>query len=1135
MKYKSKVFKLLSVLTAVILFMTFNADFNSVFAENIRNNKIIYGDINDDGSIDCFDIVALRKILISQTSLSEDKKEDLNGNNIVDGNDLYLLQLYVLGSINEFPVEVANQINIIDRDIISNKQAELSITKEMQTLAETLKTPVNIYNYLCNNIKTEFYINSRKGAIGTFEMNGGNDVDCASLLIAMLNQIGIKSVYVNGTISLPIETAKNLTGAFNADSALKILKYWDSNAELNKENTQIILKHTWVRSNINGKTYDLDCSFKEYLYQETFFDTLNSKYNFDNINLSESYINDTINEICNSQSGNYAINDKKVVKTSISVLPEALPYTYETANEYNFVDNTNSDTVTFNLKGHKYTYKSAELYGKQISMQYEVNDALTDEDAFLYGASEGETIYDLMKDYSVDGGLKSAGDKYGDMQLVLRINGKKIAAGNPAKITKKQTTTVQINTMGNPIELTKECVVGATYSIVLDYQNMSAYKMIGDIENLQQLKKDLNESNLFSTKYAGKLLEFIGDTYFSELDICCNMLSEQSDVFITRNLGIVFVGYEPSITVEPQNLGYSVDKSGNVAIDAISTTFNTISRNSDSEMENKVQYSIGMVSSQLESSVIDQICDVQSVSSTNIIRYSKLNDINLCMLSSLNDNDITNLSINNNAKEIIKDRLNKGYIITVPEKDITINSWTGSGYIVYNPENSSAEYILSRDTSSNGGCSSNSISLTSMIAIFFSTEALLGSAVFCANALTAISFAGIIPFIGTTLIAAGAIALLLISFDIQAYTFDLVYKAGNGDAEASQQLKLNNYIDIAMASITTSAAIASRVCNSFYKEARVIGKTEKYGSSAVEGAMKNSDDMADAFRDASKLSESSNLKKQHINISVSFGEKGTNNLIKFINSDDNIIAKINQTEYSDEIVSFISKYGDYFTDDIILYCKDSLEFDDIVNFNRFLNENSINNPNDIIRANRLHLVGVTNENIKNVINNGTKSSLYIQKKVLKLTKFKYLANDENILNASRNGYIDITNWRGQLSYDISLEGMNEGEWRAIDKYMRDENKVHRIAESTVLGEKSPDFIVNQELIEYKGMDSKSFDGFKSQADKYADDCVGDKSKHADKLILDCTLNNLHFNSEQINSLKKELAEKYPTLIIEIWE
>ena len=427
--------------------------------------------------------------------------------------------------------------------------------------------------------------------------------------------------------------------------------------------------------------------------------------------------------------------------------------------------------------------------------------------------------------------------------------------------------------MGNDFELTKECVVGATYSIVLDYQNMSAYKMIDDIENMQQLKKDLNESNLLSIKYAGKLLEFIGDTYFSELDVYCNMLSEQSDVFITRNLGIVFVGYEPIITPEINNLDYTVEKTGNVNIDVISTTFNTTSRNSDSEMERKVQYSIGMVSSQLESSVIDQIFDIQSVSSSNIIRYSKLNNIDICMISSLNNDDINNLSVNSNAKEIIKDSLNEGYIIVVPEKDITINDWTGCGYIAYDPAGGTAKYMLSRDTSSNGGNGSSSISLTSMIAVFFSTEALLGSAVFCANALTAISFAGVIPFIGTTLVAVASLALLIISFDLQVYTFDLVYKAENGDSAALQELKVNNYIDITMASITTSAAIASRVCNSFYKESRVIEKTEKYGSSAVEGAMKNSDDMADTFRNAQKLEEQG-FDKKTISSALEFGDSG---------------------------------------------------------------------------------------------------------------------------------------------------------------------------------------------------------------------------------------------------------------------
>ncbi len=450
--------------------------------------------------------------------------------------------------------------------------------------------------------------------------------------------------------------------------------------------------------------------------------------------------------------------------------------------------------------------------------------------------------------------------------------------------------------MGNDFELTKECVVGATYSIVLDYQNMSAYKMIDDIENMQQLKKDLNESNLLSIKYAGKLLEFIGDTYFSELDVYCNMLSEQSDVFITRNLGIVFVGYEPIITPEINNLDYTVEKTGNVNIDVISTTFNTTSRNSDFEMERKVQYSIGMVSSQLESSVIDQIFDIQSVSSSNIIRYSKLNNIDICMISSLNNDDINNLSVNSNAKEIIKDSLNDGYIIVVPEKDITINDWTGCGYIAYDPAGGTAKYMLSRDTSSNGGNGSSSISLTSMIAVFFSTEALLGSAVFCANALTAISFAGVIPFIGTTLVAAASLALLIISFDLQVYTFDLVYKAENGDSVALQELKVNNYIDITMASITTSAAIASRVCNSFYKESRVIEKTEKYGSSAVEGAMKNSDDMADTFRNARKMEEQG-FDKKTISSALEFGDSG--------------LDVVKNNKYYREIIKDANNYTDY--------------------------------------------------------------------------------------------------------------------------------------------------------------------------------------------------------------------------------
>ena len=46
------------------------------------------------------------------------------------------------------------------------------MTAEMAEVAQILKTPLELYKYVLNNVNTEFYYGSRKGAIGTYEQNG---------------------------------------------------------------------------------------------------------------------------------------------------------------------------------------------------------------------------------------------------------------------------------------------------------------------------------------------------------------------------------------------------------------------------------------------------------------------------------------------------------------------------------------------------------------------------------------------------------------------------------------------------------------------------------------------------------------------------------------------------------------------------------------------------------------------------------------------------------------------------------------------------------------------------------------------------------------------------------------------------
>lgn len=64
----------------------------------------VRGDLNNDGTIDAFDVVLCRRNIITMFSGGQtDLLADIDGNGSIQINDLVLLQKYVLGTIKEFP------------------------------------------------------------------------------------------------------------------------------------------------------------------------------------------------------------------------------------------------------------------------------------------------------------------------------------------------------------------------------------------------------------------------------------------------------------------------------------------------------------------------------------------------------------------------------------------------------------------------------------------------------------------------------------------------------------------------------------------------------------------------------------------------------------------------------------------------------------------------------------------------------------------------------------------------------------------------------------------------------------------------------------------------------------------------
>lgn len=81
-----------TVLLSAISYFSYD---NIVKADSYRTNYTIYGDLNKDNVLDVFDIIMLREKINNK---KYDKESDLNGDKVLNENDLSLLSNYLLGT-----------------------------------------------------------------------------------------------------------------------------------------------------------------------------------------------------------------------------------------------------------------------------------------------------------------------------------------------------------------------------------------------------------------------------------------------------------------------------------------------------------------------------------------------------------------------------------------------------------------------------------------------------------------------------------------------------------------------------------------------------------------------------------------------------------------------------------------------------------------------------------------------------------------------------------------------------------------------------------------------------------------------------------------------------------------------------
>ena len=247
---------------------------------------------------------------------------------------------------------------------------------------------------------------------------------------------------------------------------------------------------------------------------------------------------------------------------------------------------------------------------------------------------------------------------------------------------------------------------------------------------------------------------------------------------------------------------------GSLYIDVDTDSHSVISLTGDEDASREYMLSTGMMGSLYESTVWEELTGYESVSTISILAAAQEKGIELLLISSANmAEEMEKLNTTDTTKQAVTEAVNAGKIVTIPAEDMTIGSWSGTGYMVIDPETGAGAYMISGGL--NGGALSALLTLGGLCATFSSataTSMLVWAAVqFFALTLTPLSLVAY----GTML---GLLVVAMIELNYEMWTDNLDYLF-TGDLSSAEQAAdvMGRLGNLALAEVFVASQINGRL------------------------------------------------------------------------------------------------------------------------------------------------------------------------------------------------------------------------------------------------------------------------------------------------------------------------------------
>ncbi len=563
------------------------------------------------------------------------------------------------------PYEVlASSFEAPEAKPVAREHLGAGASNEIKELATGLKNdPDLIYQYVHDHVAYTPVYGYLKGPTATLLDGRGNDFDQASLMVALLREVGLTAHFIFGIIRLSPDQVTNWLGTPNDPAVIyRLLAVAGIPAVVEAPGgtlSYVDMLHVWVKVNLGGTDYVFDPSFKTHSYTPGI--NLASAMGYDRnafltsalsgATVAGHYVQNVNRANIRSALAGYATNLIDTIKSDYpaasvedilggrSIVPAAgtlrqtsLPYQQPTTAEWTEIPAQYQTTLRIQHQGIDETLSACDIYGKRLTV--------------FFNASN---------------------------QPVLRLDGGTIATGSAAAPDQRLALTLSVDHPYSTLNgtyadqsMTMYVKAGGSYLIVNGWNETGR----GLFEKHRSAVKEARQAGLADTSepVLGETLAMFGDMWLAEAGRADEISDRVAGTFTVHHHRLGLCGQMDSPYMDiPMKFAMVVSGTG------------------DTQQEKAGFYSGAGHQSAFEWGVFDQMQPYSAVSTVKLIDLANSQADKIFSATSANyAATVKPQLINYNGAELalVESYLNAGYRVILPEDgNLNEKEWTGIGFV----------------------------------------------------------------------------------------------------------------------------------------------------------------------------------------------------------------------------------------------------------------------------------------------------------------------------------------------------------------------------------------------------------------------------------------------------------------------